>query len=189
MRWIRITVGPNSLVDLDYSFIINNGGDGAELGLGSSIQINNTLIGFNLGYGINSHGSADVDYSVLRGNGKGLLTAQFSTVDNSILWFNDGVPQMLTDNVYAVSYSNVQGINALLTSSSFAWGDGCIGTDPVFADSLSHLDPFSPCVDGGKPWEQDAHIPYGLGSSRADMGLYGGPQNAFWEGKRPPTGL
>ena len=95
---------------------------------------------------------------------------------------------MLTDNVYAVSYSNVQGINALLTSSSFAWGDGCIGTDPVFADSLSHLDPFSPCVDGGKPWEQDAHIPYGLGSSRADMGLYGGPQNAFWGGQAPPDG-
>lgn len=184
-----ITVGPNSSVNLDYSFIINNGGDGAELGLGSSIQVNNTLIGFNLGYGINSAGSADVDYSVLRGNGKqGLLTAQFSTVDNSILWFNDGVPQMLTDNVYAVSYSNVQGINALLTSSSFAWGDGCIGTDPVFADSVSHLDPFSPCVDGGKPWEQDAHIPMGLGSSRADMGMYGGPQNAFWGGEAPPDG-
>ena len=36
-------------------------------------------------------------------DGAGLLTAQFSTVDNSILWFNDGVPQMLTDNVFAVS--------------------------------------------------------------------------------------
>ena len=141
-----ITVGPNSTVDLDYSFVTSNGGDGAELGLGSTISVNNSLIAYNLGYGINSAGSADIDYSVLRGNGKqGLLTSQFSTVDNSILWFNDGVPQMLTGNVYAVSYSNVQGINALLTSSSFAWGDGCIGTDPVFADSLSYLDPFSPC--------------------------------------------
>ena len=184
-----ITVGPNSTVDLDYSFVTSNGGDGAELGLGSTISVNNSLIAYNLGYGINSAGSADIDYSVLRGNGKqGLLTSQFSTVDNSILWFNDGVPQMLTGNVYAVSYSNVQGINALLTSSSFAWGDGCIGTDPVFADSLSYLDPFSPCVDGGKPWEQDAHIPYGLGSSRADMGLYGGPSNAFWGGQAPPDG-
>jgi hypothetical protein len=184
-----ITVGPNSLVDLDYSYITNNGGDGVELGLGSVVQVNNTLIGYNLGYGINSAGAAEIDYSVIRGNGKqGLLTSQFSTVDNSILWFNDGVPQMLTDNVFAVSYSNVQGINALLTSSSFAWGDGCIGTDPSFADEEAHLDPFSPCVDGGKPWEQDAHIPYGLGSSRADMGMYGGPENEFWGGQAPPDG-
>lgn len=184
-----LTVGSNSTVELDYSFLLSNGGDGAELGLGSTIYSNNSLVAYNLGFGINSAGSAVVDYSVLRGNGKqGLSAENFSTVDNSILWFNDGVPQMSTSNVYAISYSNVQGINALLTSESFAWGDGCIGTDPVFADSLSILDAFSPCVDGGKPWEQDAHIPFGLGSSRADMGLYGGPQNAFWGGQEPPNG-
>ena len=31
---LAITVGPNSVVDLDYSFIINNGGDGAGARLG-----------------------------------------------------------------------------------------------------------------------------------------------------------
>ena len=35
--------------------------------------------------------------------------------------------------------------------------------------------------DGGKPWEIDAHMPMGLGGARADMGTYGGPNNAYWE--------
>ena len=115
-------------------------------------------------------------------------TSQFSTVDNSIIWFNGGASDDHGQCVYAVSYTNVQGINALLTSTGFAWGDGCIGTDPVLADDQGHLDPYSPCVDGGMPWEQDAHIPYGLGSSRADMGMYGGPANDYWGGQAPPDG-
>ena len=97
--------------------------------------------------------------NILHNGGYGIRTSQFSTVDNSIIWFNGGVPQMITDNTYAVSYTNVQGINALLTSTDFAWGNGCIGTDPVLEDDQGHLDPYSPCVDGGMPWEQDAHIP------------------------------
>ena len=58
----------------------------------------------------------------------------------------------------------------------------------MLTDSLGHYDPYSPCVDGGMPWEQDAHIPAGQGSSRSDMGLYGGPANAYWGGVPPPDG-
>ena len=184
-----VATSSNSDISLNYSFISSNGGDGIEQGFGSQIDLENTLVAYNQGFGVLTAGTASLDYSVFRANGnEGLRTSEFSTIENSVFWFNGGVPQLSTDNVFAISYSNIQGINSLLTSPSFAWGDGCIGTDPVFADSLSHLDPFSPCVDGGKPWEHDAHIPYGLGSSRADMGLYGGPQNAFWGGQAPPDG-
>ena len=82
--------------------------------------------------------------NVIHNGGHGISAGQFSKVDNSIVWFNDGVPQMTSGNTFAVSYTNVQGINALLTSTQFAWGDGCIGTD-LLADNQGHLDPYSPC--------------------------------------------
>ncbi|MDA9755819.1 right-handed parallel beta-helix repeat-containing protein [Flavobacteriales bacterium] len=185
---IQLT-GSLSDLEADYSFVRDNGGDAVEMGSSGTLRMDNCLLGYNGGYGINSSGAVDLNYmNILHNGGYGIRTSQFSTVDNSIVWFNGGVPQMITGNTFAVSYTNVQGINALLTSTDFAWGDGCIGTDPVLADDQGHLDPYSPCVDGGMPWEQDAHIPYGLGSSRADMGMYGGPANDYWGGQAPPDG-
>ena len=185
---IRLS-GGNNAMDIDYSFIRDNGGDGIDMGGSNTLELDNSLVGYNSSYGIRTSGSVDINYSDVLHNGSvGISTSQFSTVDNSIVWFNGGVPQMTTSNSFAVSYTNVQGINALLTNSQFAWGDGCIGTDPVLTDDYGHLDPYSPCVDGGMPWEQDAHIPMGLGSSRADMGMYGGPANAYWGGDPPPDG-
>ncbi|MDB0025472.1 right-handed parallel beta-helix repeat-containing protein [Flavobacteriales bacterium] len=185
---IRLT-GSGSDLEADYSFVRDNGGDAVEMGSSGTLRMDNCLLGYNDGYGIRSSGAVDLNYmNILHNGGYGIRTSQFSKVDNSIIWFNGGVPQMITDNTYAVSYTNVQGINALLTSTDFAWGNGCIGTDPVLADDQGHLDPYSPCVDGGMPWEQDAHIPYGLGSSRADMGMYGGPANEYWGGQAPPDG-
>ena len=176
-------------LNIQYCFLRSNGENGVKIGQQSSLNISNSLISSNGTNGIFSYGSIQADYCTIVYNGtKGTSSSDFSTINNSIIWFNGGVPQMGTSNTYAASYTNVQGINALLTSTEFAWGDGCIGTDPVLADSLGHLNPFSPCVDGGMPWEQDAHIPYGLGSSRADMGMYGGPANAYWGGQAPPDG-
>ena len=185
---IRLS-GSNNTMDVDYSFFRDNGGDGIDMGSGSTLAVDNSLIGYNGSNGIRTLGAATINYSdILHNVGTGIFTGDFSTVNNSIVWFNGGVPQMTTYNSYAVSFTNVQGINALLTNYEFAWGDGCIGTDPVLIDDNGHLDPYSPCVDGGMPWEQDAHIPLGLGSSRADMGMYGGPSNAYWGGQAPPDG-
>ena len=47
---------------------------------------------------------------------------------------------------------------------------------------------FSNCVDAGTPWEVDANMPYGLGGVRADIGIYGGPDNWFWGGTPVPDG-
>ena len=184
----RLT-GSNCHLEADYSFVRDNGGDAIEMGSSGTCRLDNCLLGYNGGAGIGTNGAVDLNYcNIIHNGGYGINTSQFSTVDNSIVWFNGGVPQMVTSNVYAVSYTNVQGINALQTSIDFAWGDGCIGTDPSLSDDNGHLDPYSPCVDGGMPWEQDAHIPYGLGSSRADMGMYGGPANEYWGGVSPPNG-
>ena len=184
----RLT-GSNSHLEADYSFVRDNGGDAIKMGYSGTCRLDNCLLGYNGGDGIVTGGAVVLNYcNIIHNGGYGISTSQFSTVDNSIIWFNGGVPQMVTNNVYAVSYTNVQGINALQTSIDFAWGDGCIGTDPALADDNGHLDPYSPCVDGGMPWEQDAHIPYGLGSSRADMGMYGGPANEYWGGQAPPNG-
>ena len=186
-----------AILDIDYSFIEYNNGFGiythGNSPYDTDLSLNNSSVSFNGSNGIDIDGAAEISYSnILHNQGYGLRTyQQFCTIENSIFWFN-GANQQIDNTsdqgVFAISYTNVQGINALLTSTDFAWGDGCIGTDPVLADSLGHLDPFSPCVDGGMPWEQDAHIPYGLGSSRADMGMYGGPANAYWGGQAPPDG-
>ena len=59
---------------------------------------------------------------------------------------------------------------------------------PMFADADLHLQPWSPAVDAAMPWHTDAHMPYGLGGLRADMGAYGGPGNAGWGGQAAPSG-
>ena len=179
-------------LDIDYCLISDNGDSGVRLfEYNTTCTIDNSLLAYNSGTGLYTFGSADVNYStIVHNGGYGMYIRDFSTVNNSILWFNNANPQMYAHSnaVYASSYTNVQGINALLTDENYAWGEGCIGTDPVLADDQGHLDPYSPCVDGGMPWEQDAHIPYGLGSSRADMGMYGGPANEYWGGQAPPDG-
>ena len=184
---------PNVSSDLNVAYckIRNNGSYGIyQGGYNSGAAIDNSLLSQNASGGLFTYGSLDMNYcTVVNNSGYGTYVRDFSTVNNSILWFNSSNPQMYANNsVYASSYTNVQGINALLTDPDYAWGDGCIGTDPVLANEDGQLDPFSPCVDGAMPWEQDAHIPYGLGSSRADMGMYGGPANDYWGGQAPPDG-
>ena len=193
---------PHSHLELSHSFVMNNSGSGVwqyqgdynSFQEGTYASIRNSLIGYNSGYGVFVDGDADIDYSNIIENGSTGLrsTTGFTTIDNSIVWFNGESPQIQAysnaSGNFALSYSNVQGINALLTDDQYAWGEGCIGTDPLLIDEMGNIDANSPCVDGGMPWEEDAHIPMGQGSSRADMGMYGGPDNAYWGGVPPPDG-
>ena len=50
------------------------------------------------------------------------------------------------------------------------------------------LEAYSPCVDAAMPWNTDQNMPYGMGGLRADMGAYGGPNNAGWGGSPAPDG-
>ena len=138
-------------------------------------EINHTNIAFNLGTGL-----------VLVGN-------NFHTLNNSILWGNNSLNYTQIDiggGVISTSYSTVQGRSSYGTSGSgqYYWGEGVLEADPLFADDDLHLEIFSPCVDGGQPWHQDAYMPFGLGGVRADMGMYGGPDNAYWGGEALPDG-
>ena len=54
---------------------------------------------------------------------------------------------------------------------------------PQFADDEYHLQSYSPAVDAAMPWHTDQNMPFGMGGLRADMGAYGGPENAGWGGE------
>jgi hypothetical protein len=79
---------------------------------------------------------------------------------NSILWNNGSSIQVEAGSV-TVSYSDIEG----------GWtGPGNKNEDPLFADTLCHLAPGSPCIDAGHPdpkYNDEDETPN-------DMGAYGG---------------
>ncbi|MHC4533347.1 MAG: right-handed parallel beta-helix repeat-containing protein [Planctomycetota bacterium] len=76
------------------------------------------------------------------------------TVTNCILW-DDSPNEILDDDTSSttVTYSDVQG------GTGETWfGEGCIDTDPMFADVEGRLLAFSPCLDAGN----DDAVPPGV---------------------------
>ena len=93
------------------------------------------------------------------------------TVENSILFNNVGFQ---VGSGVVLNYSDVEG---------GADGIGNISSNPLFADEVYHLiDGVSPGVDLGNPDASynDGCLPPGLGQSRNDMGVYGGPLGCNW---------
>ncbi len=191
------TSGENSPISLTYSFVKNSISNGIEsIGQNSDINLNSSLISHNSGYGLKSNSKINTNYSNITFNdndGIYLLGNSFSNIKNSIIWGNDieNYNQINTQSgVTSITYSSVQGLGAYGTEGSqYYFGDGAIDDDPVFTDQLNqHLSTFSNCVDAGTPWENDNHMPFGLGGVRADIGIYGGPDNWFWGGEPIPDG-
>ncbi len=105
------------------------------------------------------------------GNGAGIRSFESNmTIYNGIVYWNIGNPISYSPYAPAVTYSNVQ---------YTVWpGTGNISTDPLFAEEIDfHLSSNSPCVDTGDPVILDGSQPPGLGSTRSDMGAYGGEGN------------
>ena len=190
------TIGDNSEVSLQYSFIKDNDGIGVyTTGSGSHVNLSSSMVSDNGSYGIQSSGQVNSNYSNITFNeddGVYLTGNNFSNIKNSIIWGNDIINynQINTSSgVTSITYSTVQGSGAYgTTGGQYYFGDGSIDDDPVFADSEQHMSSFSNCVDAGTPWEVDANMPYGLGGVRADIGIYGGPDNWFWGGTPVPDG-
>jgi len=146
----------------------------------------------------------ELDYCTVAGNeGAGLdLGTGFHEVTNSIIYGNNpngNYAQVIGANtnnaVLYASHSLISGYGSFGTpdndatnAPNFFWGDGMLGSNPLFADAELHLQPWSPAVDAAMPWHTDAHMPFGLGGLRADMGAYGGPGNAGWGGQAAPSG-
>ena len=190
------TNGDNAEINLQYSFVRDNGAVGiSTLGDGSHVNLSSSMVTGNGSYGIESSGQVNLNYSNITFNeddGIYLTGNNFSNIKNSIIWGNDIVSytQINTSSgVTSISYSTVQGSGAYGTSGSqYYYGDGSIDDDPVFEDAEQHMSSFSNCVDAGTPWESDSNMPYGLGGVRADIGIYGGPDNWFWGGTSVPDG-
>lgn len=188
--------GDYSEVVLKYSFIENNNGIGiSTTGLKSHVNLSSSMVTGNSSYGIQSSGQVNLNYSNITFNeddGIYLTGNNFSNIKNSIIWGNDIVNYTqihTTSGVTSISYSTVQGSGAYGTSGSqYYFGDGSIDDDPVFENADQHMSSFSNCVDAGTPWESDANMPFGLGGVRADIGIYGGPDNGFWGGTNVPDG-
>lgn len=102
-------------------------------------------------------------------------------IRNSIIWGNS--PQALYNDggSSSVTYSDIQG----------GWsGEGNINEDPRFRGFRAYgyvLNVGSPCMDAGSdeadalPWGE-IHARYGqFNSSKADMGVYGGPNAGPWQ--------
>jgi hypothetical protein len=112
--------------------------------------ISNCVVAYNDGIGI---------------EGEGNLT----TLKNSIVYFNASIIPN-----FVATYCNIQG--------GFS-GQGNIDLNPLFADTTTlTLSEFSPCIDGGDPDPvfDDLCFPPSHGSSRNDMGTYGGPGACDW---------
>lgn len=191
------TTRDDSPITLTYSFVRNCTGNGIEtIGNNSHINLNSSLVSNNGSFGIKSNSQLNSNYSNITFNhdiGLNLLGNSFSNIKNSIIWGNDidNYQQINTNaGVTSITYSSVQGLNAYGTAGGqYYFGDGSIDDDPVFTDQENqHLSTFSNCVDAGTPWENDNHMPFGLGGVRADIGIYGGPDNWFWGGQPIPDG-
>ena len=185
-----------SVIDLDYVLMDDNGDRGIELAASGALSLGNCRLRGNDAGGIHSGSPVSVnhcDIAFSGGTGLVLTGNNFHTLNNSILWGNNSSNYTQIDiggGVISTSYSTVQGRSSYGTSGSgqYYWGEGVIEADPLFSDDDLHLEIFSPCVDGGQPWHQDAYMPFGLGGVRADMGMYGGPDNAYWGGEALPDG-
>ena len=190
-----IDISDNSILNMAYGRL-ENGDIGIEIGAEGALNLNNSAIIFQSKSGIITQSTSALNHCNVVFNGTSgvvLSDNNFHTLDNSIIWGNNvsNYTQIeISGGVLSSSYSSVQGQSSYGTSGSgqFYWGEGVIEDDPLFSDDDLHLEIFSPCVDGGQPWHQDAYMPFGLGGVRADMGMYGGPDNAYWGGEALPDG-
>ncbi len=190
------TAADNCEVFLQYSFVKDNLSNGIITDhQNSHVNLNSSMVTGNGNYGIQANGQVNTNYSNITFNtndGIYLNGNNFSNIKNSIIWGNDiySYSQINTSSgITSITYSTVQGSGAYGTTGyQYYFGDGSIDDDPVFSDPEQHMSPFSSCVDAGTPWEVDANMPYGLGGVRADIGIYGGPDNWFWGGTPVPDG-
>lgn len=174
----------------------NNSGFGFECGTNwterDSLSVRNSGFFRNNGHGLRTSCQAELEHlTVLDNSSYGIHTdASFygmgQVLSSSILWGNGATASWdqlyITNNFINIAHTNVMGGSAGLAGGSWDLDDSFISNMPYFEDEWGHLEAISPGVDGGKPWEIDAHMPMGLGGARADMGMYGGPNNAYWGG-------
>ena len=170
----------------------------------TQVKLNNNIIAYNEavgnfmqygeGGGIRTSGektNLELNNNVVYGNragnkprGAGLMLGSPTTIRNSVVRENvlDGTGGYGEDIYLAadtyVEYSNVDENKIYLAAGTLTISD-ISSADPSFEDPLNvnfTLVPNSPCIDGGNPSVEydDQCTPPGKGTSRNDIGYYGG---------------
>ena len=164
---VSITGSSDGHLSMAYCSVTNATGIGvnAPLSVGL-IELNNCIIAENGSAGITS-GPGTINYCTIVNNGAG--------------WSNSGgntTNRFITNSIISVSSS----VSSASTDYNYT------GAFPQFQEGSYLLEPYSPCVDAAMPWNTDQNMPFGIGGLRADMGAYGGPNNAGWGGSPAPDG-
>ena len=194
---MRITGSYNS-ADLEHSIFADNNSHGftfecaTSMIEGDSLHVANSGFFRNNGWGLRTSCQAELEHlTILDNTNVGIyMDAAFygmsQILSSSTLWGNGSSSSWdqlyISSNFINIAHTNVMGGTSGLTGSSWDLDDSFMSDMPYFEDNWGHMEAISPGVDGGKPWEIDAHMPMGLGGVRADMGMYGGPNNAYWGG-------
>ena len=190
--------GSYNSTNMIYSIFADNGNDGFHYPSTTSTTENDSLVvkncGFfrNTGDGLETATQAVIEHVTVLDNGsygiyfRGVWANATQTLISSNLWGNGANASWdqvyVTSNFLNVSHSNVMGGIDGFNCANCDYDDSFTSDQPEFADNEGHMIDYSPGVDGGRPWQIDAHMPMGLGGVRADMGMYGGPNNAYWGG-------
>ena len=196
-RGLQIDGSYNS-ADIAHSIFAdnNNWGLGFECGTNStqkdSLHIVNSGFFRNVGYGVRTSCQSEFEHLTILDNSShgiymdGTFHGMSQVLTSSVLWGNGANSSWdqlyVANNFINIAYTNLMGGGAGLAGGAWDLDGSFLSDMPYFDDNWGHMEPISPGVDGGKPWEMDAHMPMGLGGVRADMGMYGGPNNAYWGG-------
>ena len=196
-RGVQIDGSYNS-ADMRYSIMNDNQSTGFSFDCGTnntekdSLNVLNCGFFRNNGYGVRSSCQGIYEHLTILDNTShgiyldGSFYGMSQLLSSSILWGNGSNTSWdqlyITNNFINIAHSNVMGGEPGIAGGSWDLDESFISDLPYFEDEYGHMEPISPGVDGGKPWEIDAHMPMGLGGVRADMGMYGGPNNQYWGG-------
>ncbi len=170
----------NSSVELRNCMVSDNGKNGILLEQ-AQVSAFNSIISRNREAGISSSYASDaltlLNSVVTDNKSFGIRSALGSvSVMNSILFDN-------TPNELSSDESKTQITYCAIGNNTIYPGTGNINDDPLFADRISYaLTETSPCVDAGNPNTSynDFYFPPSFGTTRNDMGAYGGEDAGNW---------
>lgn len=176
----------NGNPDMKNCLIYNN-----EASVGGALYIYNesTIYMTNVTIGNNSTTNEDGGNIYLQRKGRVEMT-------NSIVWGSTMKYELVLSSATtynenctaSVNYTDLRGGQSGKVyqgtsnySLTVTWGTGSLNTDPLFTDATNNnfiLQGTSQCIDAGNPSSEfyDVNFPPGQGSTRNDMGVFGGPE-------------
>jgi len=167
---IFINAGFETVID-SCAIFNNNGFSAIGIGFSVDVQVRRTVIYNNQADGIRnalSNGTQLIHCTIAGNsvagfkNDVGQTTIDTLHIVNSIVYGNGQPPDVDNDTSVQATYSIIQG------GISEPWfGEGCLDTDPLFANASFELSANSPANDAGDP-----NSPNDPDGTRADMGAH-----------------